>query len=494
MRRVKILTIILAIVLLGLIAFGGIYIQTQNRMENKVKDYKLGRELDSERIVELKVVEEESEEENTETAENSESTQSTETTATTEETENSENTENTVEKTEEEQMEEKIKDYETVKNTMENRLKSLNATDYTISLNKADGTIRVELPENDYTDMYIYYLTAESNIEIKDKETEEVLINNDMVKSAKYSYTVNNSGSYQIHEEIELTKEGQAKLNEILNNYALLQTEIDGIEEEEEKNNTESTASTENTQTTENTTQTSSTESTTGENTEPSKKIANLVVGETTYNVTEIKGNKITFQVGSQTSNTTSVNNYMSQAAEIAMLKNAGKMPVKYETYSNRYEYSDITKQEIGISALVVLGIILVILIVFSIIYKTSGILASISFIGFIALYSIIIRYTNVMISIEGICAIIIILFINLKFNQELLEKTKKVNLLKEALKLTYKDIFIKIIPVIILTLVACLTKWDNLSSFGMIMFWGIVLIAVYNFVVTRTFLKLKKQ
>ena len=122
MRRVKILTIILAIVLLGLIAFGGIYIQTQNRMENKVKDYKLGRELDSERIVELKVVEEESEEENTETAENSESTQSTETTANTEETENSENTENTVEKTEEEQMEEKIKDYETVKNTMENRL------------------------------------------------------------------------------------------------------------------------------------------------------------------------------------------------------------------------------------------------------------------------------------------------------------------------------------------------------------------------------------
>ena len=98
------------------------------------------------------------------------------------------------------------------------------------------------------------------------------------------------------------------------------------------------------------------------------------------------------------------------------------------------------------------------------------------------------------MISVEGICAIIIILFINLKFNQELLEKTKKVNLLKEALKLTYKDIFIKIIPVIILILVACLTKWDNLSSFGMIMFWGIVLIAVYNFVVTRTFLKLKKQ
>ena len=58
MRKVKIITIILAILLLSLIAFGGIYIQTQNRMENKVRGYQLGRELDSQRVVELKVAEE----------------------------------------------------------------------------------------------------------------------------------------------------------------------------------------------------------------------------------------------------------------------------------------------------------------------------------------------------------------------------------------------------------------------------------------------------
>ena len=504
MRRVKILTIVLVIVLLSLIAFGGIYIQTQNRMENKVRDYKLGRELDSQRVVELKVAQEETD--STEVEENTESgtTESTEATENTEATESTETTENTEDLNK--INEETIKNYETVKNTIENRLDSLGATDYTISLNKVDGTIRVELPENDFTDMYIYYLTAESKIEIKDKETEEVLINNDMIKQAKYSYNVNNSGSYIVNEVIELTKEGQAKLTEILNNYALLQTEIDGIESEKSSTESTSTESTsteststestqiESTETTENTTQTTSTENTTEENSETTKKVANLVVGETTYEVSKIEGNKITVQVGTQTSNTTSVNNYISQAAEIAMLQNAGKMPVQYETYSNRYEYSNITKQQIGIFALVVLSIVLIILIILSVIYKVSGILASISFIGFIAIYSIIIRYTNVMISVEGICAIIIILLINLKFTQELLEKTKKVNLLKEALKLTYKDIFIKIIPIIIISIVACLTKWDNLSSFGMIMFWGIVLIALYNFIVTRTLLKLKKQ
>ena len=98
MRKVKIITIILAILLLSLIAFGGIYIQTQNRMENKVRGYQLGRELDSQRVVLLNVAEEESDEENTETTDNAETTQNTETTESTEETENTENAENTTEK------------------------------------------------------------------------------------------------------------------------------------------------------------------------------------------------------------------------------------------------------------------------------------------------------------------------------------------------------------------------------------------------------------
>ena len=42
MKKVKIITIILAIILVSLISFVGIYMQTQNRMENKVKDYQLG--------------------------------------------------------------------------------------------------------------------------------------------------------------------------------------------------------------------------------------------------------------------------------------------------------------------------------------------------------------------------------------------------------------------------------------------------------------------
>ena len=122
MKKIKITTIILAIILVTLVAFGGVYIKTQNRMENKVKEYTLGRELEGSRKVELKV----------KTSDESQT-----------------NTENLTEE-----------NYQIVKNTIEKRLNNLGAEDYTISLNKEDGTIKVELAENETTDTYAYFLRA----------------------------------------------------------------------------------------------------------------------------------------------------------------------------------------------------------------------------------------------------------------------------------------------------------------------------------------------
>ena len=67
-------------------------------------------------------------------------------------------------------------------------------------------------------------------------------------------------------------------------------------------------------------------------------------------------------------------------------------------------------------------------------------------------------------------------------------------DVVNEATANSYKDIFIKLIPIMIISLVFCFSGWANLSSFGMIMFWGLVLIAVYNIVVTKTLLKLKES
>ena len=492
MKKVKILTIVLAIILVTLIAFGGIYLPTQNRMENKVKDYELGRELDSQRVIELKIKET--------STDNSEENSSEETTdsGNTEETEKSEETTSTENKLTENELTEK--DYENAKKIMENRLQALGAQDYTISLDKENGTVRVELAENDNVDMYIYYLYASQKITIKDTESKDILLNDDMIKGAKYSYSNDSKGAYQVYEEIELTKDGQAKINELLNDYSLLATDVTEIENakkasESESTKTESTENTDeqNTESTEST-ETQSTTEETSSNSETTKKTAKLYVNDTTYDISKIEKGKITVKIGSSSTNTTSVNNNISKAAEIAMLENAGKLPADYELDTNRYEYSSITQKEIIYFAITMLAILVIILLVYCVIYKKSGILASISFVGFVSIFSLLIRYTNVAISIEGISAIIIVMIINLIINREILSKTKKMNLVNEAVKSTYKNIYLKLIPVGILTIVFCLSKWESLSSFGMIMFWGLVLTAIYNVIVTRTLLNLKEN
>ena len=516
MKKVKIITIILAIIAITLVAFGGVYIQTQNRMENKVKDYQLGKELEGERVIELKITSDSDDSENTETSEETDGT-------TEENTENAEATDSTAEEAESEQTTvidaETLEKCKTVKKTIENRLKALGSQDYTISLNEQDGTIRVELPEDDSVDSYAYFLYATLNIDVKDEETEEELISDSMIKKATYSYGSDNSGAYQVYLELELNKDGQAKLKEIQNNYAILSTEVQEIEdakEDEEESTDESSQgsetetpaegetaetetptegeSSENTTTDGEETQNTTTENESTENTEPTKKIAKLYIDGTEFDVDRIEGNKIRVLMGSQTSNTTNLNNYLAQAAEISMMENSGKYPISYEIVTNRYEFSNITKTDLMYFALAIAIILLVILLVYCIIYKSAGILASFSFIGFVAIFSLLLRYTNVAISIEGIAAIIITILLNLKLNQELLSRTKKINMVKEAMKATYKNIFLMIIPIMILTIVFCFAKWSSLNSFGLIMFWGIILVAIYNYIVTRTLLMLREK
>ena len=450
MKKVKITTIILAIILIVLVAFCGVYIKTQNRMEDKVKEYSLGRELKGERLIELKI-----------------SDGSTEgKTAPSEEEKNVEN-------------------YETVKKTIEKRLKSLKAQDYTISLNKENGVIRVELPEDDQTDDLAYYLIASGKVEIKEKDTSTELLNEKMVKKAQYTYTSNADGEYQVYLEIALTEDGQAKIEEIKNNYAILKDDVDAVEAKNKSDNSSDESNTETNNTEEQKTETS---------TEETKKVAKLSIAGTDYDVDKIEKNKIRVKMGSQTSNTTTVNNSMAKAAELTMLINSGKYPIDYEVQNNRFVHSDITNEQLLYFAGAVAIVLLVLFVILTIKYKSKGLVASISCVGFIALLSLLLRYTNVIITIEGIGAIILVILLDLKLSQMMLNKTKILNVVSEAVKSSYKELFLKLVPIMIVSIVFCFSGWTNLSSFGMIMFWGFILIAVYNIIVTKTLLKLREN
>ena len=459
MKKVKITTIILAIILISLVAFAGVYIKTQNRMENKVKDYQLGRELSGERMIEVSVVED-SDEDGTEI-----------------------NPENLT-----------VENYKIVKKTIEERLKNLGAQDYTVSLNEEDGTIRVELPEDEKTDDLAYYLTASGKVQIKEKDADTELISDSMIKKAQYTYTSNAEGAYQVYLELKLTKEGQAKIEELSNEYAFLASEIDEIESATDTAEDEETATDEeNTDVTNDGIEETDT-TTQSEESNTTKKIAVLTISGTEYDIEKIEKNEVRVKMGGQTSNSTSVNNNLAKAAELSMLINSGKYPIEYEVTNNRFVYSDISEKQLIYFALIVAILILIEFIVMIIKYRSKGFLASISCIGFIAILSLLLRYTNVSISIEGIGAILLVIIINIVLICKILEKVKTMDVVDEATTSTYKEVFLRLVPVMIISLVFCFSGWSNLSSFGMIMFWGFVLIAAYNVIVTKTLLKLREN
>lgn len=57
-----------------------------------------------------------------------------------------------------------------------------------------------------------------------------------------------------------------------------------------------------------------------------------------------------------------------------------------------------------------------------------------------------------------------------------------------------YKDFFIKMVPIMIMIVTFCFIGWTPISSFGMTMFWGLVLMAIYNVIITNSLLKIGKE
>ena len=67
-------------------------------------------------------------------------------------------------------------------------------------------------------------------------------------------------------------------------------------------------------------------------------------------------------------------------------------------------------------------------------------------------------------------------------------------NSVQKSVTETYKKFFSRIIPVCILAIVFCFIKWTPINSFGMITFWGIVIIAIYNATITNLLFRIKNK
>ena len=470
----KILVIIVAVILISLISFVGIYKQKHGVMENILPDYLLGKDISGYRMVTLKVDEttdeeadESTKEENATSDENNEDTN----TANTEENTNSvaenenntvdentanTNTENNSEQAEKEDSNENIltKDnFEKSKEIIQDRMKYANIGEYNIRVSEEDGTITLELPENTRTDEVLQYLTLKGDFTIIDSDTKEVLLSKNDLKDATIMYYPESTGT-TVYLSINFNSEGTKKLEDITKKY---------IE-------------------------------TTDENGESTKKTITMQLdGQellTTYFGETISNGQLQISIGNSTKDATELNDYINNASYMAMVLNNDMMPLTYTLDINQYVSAYINQDVLQILIIIVVVIIAILIIYLLIKYKASGLFASIAFIGYLALLMLIIKGTNIYITLGSMAAIAVSLIIQFIAMNSVLKANKE----KKNINETILNTTIMLIPIYIIAIVFCFNSWLQLSSFGATMFWGLLLSSIYNYLVVKNVLVIKSE
>lgn len=346
--------------------------------------------------------------------------------------------------------------YELSKEIIEKRLKANNVSDYILRQNTEDGSIMIEISEDENTNSLISDLTYLGSFEIVDSETKEVLIDNSGIKRARAVYSDGNSGT-TVYLSIEFNKEGTKKFEEITKTY---------------------------------------TSSVNDEGTTVTKKVTLNLDGQQlteTYFSEVITNGILQLSIGSVSTDSKTIQSYMEQAASVAALIDSGKMPVQYKLESNTYLAPSINEQVCKIAMYTLIAVIVIALIYVCIKHKANGIFLSISYIGYIALVLLVLRYTNVMIAFETIVASLILLIVNYMFIKSILSKQQKEGNVTEALKQTYMKYVSILLPLLIVAVVFTFMNWTAISSIGMVIFWGLIIMFIYNYIITKCLLSDRK-
>lgn len=349
---------------------------------------------------------------------------------------------------------------ETVKKLTTKRLEQLGAQDYLIKTDYATGDVVIEIEETALTDRIVGDIYNAGILQMVDSEdTSKVFMTNDHIENVSVLYNTTQSGTI-IYLNLEFTEEGAKKLEELSGN------EYKTIETEKTTESTESQSEKE-------------------EEEVKQPKLALMVDGTELVSSSfdsPITTGQLQLSLNTATTNSEKLQDALNSGNAIAALLNNGPLPLKYELSSNTYVYSEITEQIKLIFVVAIAVIIVIALAILVIKYKMPALLAGISYIGFIALYLLVLRYANVIISLEGVAGILIILIINYLLTQKLLTKPTIVE--------AFKEMGIQLIPVVAVIVAFSFIRWTNIASFGMTMFWGLLLTVIYHLVVTKALLE----
>ena len=486
MKKLKLVAKVIAIVIICLIGFVGIYLPWKKPLEmnNSIKDFKLSKDFTGYREIILKVSDA-----------NKVLDSNDKVVGDTDSYDDSSIQSNSYKKSDEKVNSSEslnIDNYEKAKSIIEKRLQEFGVQDYNLSMDKQTGTIYMQIPEDDITDRVVSNITETGSVELKDSEDiSKVLLTSENFKKAQVLYSSDTKGT-AVYLDLQFNKDGKNILKDLSENeYKKIEEKEDEENKDEENKDEEAdkeeskeeNAESENSEKAESSEENA--EESESEEKEEQKQVTLYISGNsvTTTSFEEpITDGKIGLRMGQVSLDPETIQDTADSARTVAATLNNGVMPLKYNVEDNKYVQSEIktsTVRNIIIVVSIVIGLLLIYMIVK---FKTKGIFTAISYLGFVALYLTILRLFNVTISMEGIVGGTIVLGLNYLANLKLIQ----INEDNKKYYQTYLDIIMKLIPIFAISIIFVFTNVLALTSIGMVMFWGIALCLAYNVLVTK--------
>ena len=460
LKKIKTIAILLMVVAIALIAFLGLNIKENGTWKSKLPEFNLGMELKG--IKELHYILDDAEEDKEVYIDSEgkisgvvakEQDSNTQVSLETEEgkTENSEEPDKTdiegytketrtIKANNEEDI--NIENFEKSKQIIQKRLETLKVYEYNIRLDAVTGEIVVELPDDDNVEIAQSMISTVGNVEVIDHQTGLVLIDNSHIKKA--AHLSNYSNGYQSYLQLTFDKEGAEKLKEISNNYQAVTAE-DGTE---------------------------------------TKNYISINMDEqtlsTTYFAEELSNGTIQIPMGNATEDHDQYMQIGESVDRIVKIINEDTMPLSYTLSSDNHINSVITPSMAKVAIIAFVVVIALISLYLIIRFKLEGLKSAILCIGYIAILSIIVRYTNVIITINSLIAYLAVIVVNYVFNIKFLKELKDNNR-KYIFRKNMKELYLMIVPVCIIAVIFVFVPGVVISSIGMILFWGLLVQAVYD-------------
>lgn len=468
LKKFRTVAIVLVIALISLIAFVGVFRKSLNSMKNVIPDYTYGMELDGGRELKFVIdtsseekevyiddegnilgeVKESDDEDTEDTSEDEDSEEETEESDEAVEDEITYATETRTIKVNEDEVLTKD-NFELTKKVIQTRLNKAGISEYDIRLDNITGDLVVDVPDDENVSIIYELVGTKGLTQIIDHQTGLILINSDHIKSASAVYS--SSDGYQAYLQINFDKEGTELLKNISNEYVALTDD-------------------------------------TGETT--TKYVEVVMDGETlltTYFGEELSGGIIQIPMGSSSTDVDEFQSVYETTSYIANIINNGQTPVVYTLSSDNFIKSSITDNQKIIALCIVIAVIAIVSIYYIVKYRVNGLLAVISNIGFIAVFSLILRYTRVTITLNSIVCFLAVEIANLVYLKMLLKEIKENSIVK-AYATIMKKYYLSIIPICVVAVIFTFMANITVSSIGMVIFWGLFVQVFYNLIFTKTF------